>query len=485
MDDMNFMKYNLGDTITEALNDLGYGMPTRVQERVIPFVLNKNDLIVKAQTGSGKTAAFAIPICELLEWLENKPQVLVLTPTRELAVQVKEEFVSIGRFKRIKATAVYGRHPFSAEKTELKQKTHVVVGTPGRVLDHIRKGTLALSKISCLVIDEADRMLDMGFIEQVETILKELPGERMTLLFSATMPEEVKEIAFQYMRNPISIEVSDDSIATELISHFLYITEEEEKNELLQNVTSIENPDSCMIFCGTKDRVEEVYEGLTDLGYRCSKIHGGMEQRDRMRAMQRFKNGEDIYLIATDVAARGIDVENISLVINYDIPLDAANYVHRTGRTGRAGQKGKAITFLTPKEFRYLHEIEKLIGFEIQQLSKPSPEEVSACKPAFQAKMNNTPQKKRTKSDQLNQRIMKLRFSGGKKKKLRATNFVWVIANIEGVTAEDIGIINVQETLTYVEILNGKGPLVLEAMKSIRIGGKLLKVSVAKDKDAI
>ncbi len=485
MDDTNFTIYNLSNTITEALNGLGYVTPTKVQDRVIPFVLQKNDLIVKAQTGSGKTAAFAIPICELIEWLENKPQVLVLTPTRELAVQVKEEFASIGRFKRIKAAAVFGRHPLSIEKTELKQKTHVVVGTPGRVLDHIRKGSLALNKISCLVIDEVDKMLDMGFIEQVETILKELPGERMTLLFSATIPEEVKAIAFHYMRNPIQIEVSDDSITTDLISHFQYITEEEEKYALLQDVTIIESPDSCMIFCGTKDRVDEVYGRLTDLGYRCSKIHGGMEQKDRMRAMQRFKTGEDVYLIATDVAARGIDVENISIVINYDIPLDAANYVHRTGRTGRAGQKGKAITFLTPKEIRYLNEIEKTIGFEIQQMSKPSPEEVSACKPAFQAKMNIIPQKKCRKSDQLNQSIMKLRFSGGKKKKLRATNFVWVIANIEGVTAEDIGIINVQETLTYVEILNGKGPVVLEAMKSTMIGGKLLKVSIAKDKDAI
>lgn len=483
MDNINFDFFNLSDMIADALKGLGYVIPTKVQERVIPFALEKNDLIVKAQTGSGKTAAYAIPICEMIEWLENKPQALVLTPTRELAIQVKEDFTNIGRFKRIKAAAVYGRHPFSIEKTELKQKTHVVVGTPGRVMDHIKKGTLTLSKISCLVIDEADRMLDMGFIEQVEAILKELPKERMTMMFSATIPEEIKDISFRYMKIPIHIDVSEDSITTAEISHALYVVEEEEKFTLLHEVTILENPDSCIIFCRTKDRVDEVFERLTDLGYRCNRIHGGMEQEDRLAAMKRFKRGEVCYLIATDVAARGIDVENISLVINYDIPLDAANYVHRTGRTGRAGQKGKAITFLAPKENQYLQDIEELIGFGIQKMAKPSQEEVSALQAAFDAKRKLTPQKKIMKSDQLNQGIMKLRFNGGKKKKLRATNFVWVISNIEGVTAEDIGIIAVQETLTYVEILNGKGPLVLEAMKNTMIGGKQLKVSKATDKD--
>ncbi len=482
MDIRSFRKFIISEDIVKALNGLEYDIPTEVQDKVIPSALEKNDLIVKARTGSGKTAAYAIPICELIEWLENKPQALILTPTRELAVQVKEDFFNIGRFKRVKAAAIYGRHQFSIEKAELKQKTHVVVGTPGRVMDHIRKGTLTLSKINCLVIDEADRMLDMGFICQVEAIMKELPKERMTMLFSATMPDEVKSISSNYMKNPISIDVSGASIMTADIDHSLYITNEEDKLELLTDVTIIEKPDSCIIFCSTKDLVDIVCDRLYDLGYPCNKIHGGMEQDDRLSAMMRFKRGEYRYLIATDVAARGIDIENISLVINYDLPLDKENYVHRTGRTGRAGQKGKAISFVTPTQTRYLHDIEELIGFKIQEITKPTMEEVSIQKPSFDEKMNTAPHIKRMKNDQLNKDITKLRFSGGKKKKLRATNFVGVISNLEGVKAEDIGIITILDTLTYVEIQNGKGLLVLEAMKNTMISGKLLKVTKVVDK---
>ncbi len=476
MDISSFRNFIISEDIIKALKGLEYDIPTEVQAKVIPTALEKKDLIVKAQTGSGKTAAYAIPICELIEWLENKPQALILTPTRELAVQVKEDFTNIGRFKRIKAAAIYGRHQFSIEKAELKQKTHVVAGTPGRVMDHIKKGTLNLSKINCFVIDEADRMLDMGFACQVEAIMKELPGERMTMLFSATMSDEVKRIASNYMNDPVNIDVSEEGIMTADINHFLYITDEEDKFELLTDVMIIENPDSCIIFCNTKDRVDMVCDRLEDLGYPSNKIHGGMEQDDRLSAIRSFKRGEYRYLVATDVAGRGIDVENISLVLNYDIPLDEENYVHRTGRTGRAGQKGKAISFAAPTQSRYLHDIEELIGFKIQEITKPAKEEVSIQKPSFDKKMKTAPPMKKIKSDQLNKEIMKLRFNGGKKKKLRATNFVGVISNLEGVRAEDIGIITIQDTFTYIEILNGKGPLVLEAMKNTMICGKLLKV---------
>ena len=483
MNSRSFNEYRISEDIAKALNGLEYSTPTEVQARVIPSALEKNDLIVKAQTGSGKTGAYAIPICELIDWLENKPQALILTPTRELAVQVKEDFINIGRFKRIKAAAVYGRHPFSIEKTELKQKTHVVVGTPGRVMDHIKKGTLPLGMIQYLVIDEADRMLDMGFIEQVEEIMKELPKERMTMLFSATMSREVKNISLHHMKNPVNIDVSEDTITTTDINHSLYTIDEEDKFKLLTDVMTIENPDSCIIFCSTKDQVDMVCNRLDGLGYPCNKIHGGMEQDDRLSAMKRFKRGEYRYLIATDVAARGIDVENISLVVNFDIPLDEENYVHRTGRAGRAGQKGRAITFVTPRQTRYLHDIEKLIGFKIEEKEKPAEEEVFLHRPAFEKKMSTTPEIKKIKSDQLNQGIMTLRFNGGKKKKLRATNFVGVISNIEGVKAEDIGIITIQDTLTHIEILNGKGPLVLKVMKDTMIGGRLLKVTKVENKN--
>ncbi len=482
MDYSSFHHFSISEDIQKALTGLEYEVPTEVQASVIPLALDKKDLIVKAQTGSGKTAAYAIPVCEFIDWLENKPQALVLTPTRELAVQVQEDFTNIGRFKRIKASAIYGRHAFAIEKTELKQKTHVVTGTPGRVLDHIKKGTLPLTRITCLILDEADRMLDMGFLPQVEAILKELPGDRMTMLFSATMPEEIKNISSNYMRNPVSVDVSEDCITTADIDHAMYEVAEEDKLTLLTGVTIMEQPQSCIIFCETKEQVGLVSEYLKTHGYDCRQLHGGMEQKDRLSAIRGFKRGAFRYLVATDLAARGIDVESVSLVINYDIPLKAETYVHRTGRTGRAGQKGKAVTFVTQTQTRYLQEMEDLIGFPIQRLSKPEEEQVSLRRASFEENRKQTPPIKKIKGDLLSSDIMKLRFSGGKNKKLRATNFVGVISNLEGMKAEDIGIITVQDTLTYVEILNGKGAIVLKAMENTMIGGRKIKVSQALNK---
>lgn len=476
----SFKDYQLSNEIVNALDHLGFENPTEVQSKVIPLVLNKTDLVVKSQTGSGKTASYGIPICELIEWEENKPQALILTPTRELAVQVKEDFINIGRFKRIKATAVYGKQPIAIQKTELKQKTHVVVGTPGRVLDHIERGTLTLDRINYLVIDEADEMLNMGFIDQVEAIINELPRNRVTMLFSATIPDEVKKLSTNYMKTPTDIEIKAAGLTTDKIDHSLFEVAEDNKLSLLEDVTIIENPDSCIIFCRTKDRVDTLYNQLADLRYSCDKIHGGMEQDDRLHVMNDFKRGEFRYLIATDVAARGIDIDNITHVINYDLPLEKDSYVHRTGRTGRAGQKGKAITFVTPFEDRFLSEIEEYIGFKIPKMSAPSKEEVSNKMADFEAKMNVEPTIKQPKSEKLNKQIMKLYFNGGKKKKLRAVDFVGTIAKIEGVTVEDIGIITIQDTVSYVEILNDKGPLVLKKMKNTTIKGKLLKVHEAK-----
>ncbi|MDF2485849.1 MAG: helicase [Herbinix sp.] len=482
MDQSSFKDYKLSYEIIEAIDKLGYVNPTEVQRKVLPFALEKKDLVVRSQTGSGKTAAYTIPISEMIDWYENKPQALVLAPTRELAVQVKDDITNIGRLKRIKATAIYGRQPFAIQKTELKQKNHVVVGTPGRVLDHIERGTINLTQIKFLVIDEADEMLSMGFIEQVEAIVKELPKDRVTMLFSATFPEAVKNLALIFMSDPIYIAMEADGITVDKIEHLQYRVVEDEKFSLLIDVTITENPDSCIIFCRTKERVDALYALLTGLQYPCSKIHGGMEQEDRLKTMNDFKRGAFRYLIATDVAARGIDVENISLIINYDKPLKKESYVHRTGRTGRAGLEGKAITFVTAKEESYMRDITEFIGLDIPVISNPSKEEVSLKKAAFDKKLIDKPSLKKPKNDHLNKHIMTLYFNGGKKKKLRATNFVGVISNIEGVTAEDIGIITISDTHTYVDILNDKGPIVLAAMKNITVCGKLLKVSKANKK---
>ncbi len=476
---MEFQDLSLSNEITRALDGLGYSSATEVQGKVIPAAMERHDLVVKSQTGSGKTAAFGIPICEMVNWDENKPQALILTPTRELADQVKEDITNIGRFKRIKAAAVYGKSPYAYQKEELKQKCHVVVGTPGRVFDHIERGSLVLDKIEYLVLDEADEMLNMGFIDQVESIINKLPKKRTTMLFSATLPEKIGKLSSKYMNNPKNIEIASTVTLTDQIDHSLIVVREQQKFALLRDVTIVENPDSCIIFCRTKDQVDGVTEQLEKIHYTCDKLHGGMMQEDRFEVMDAFKRGEFRYLVATDVAARGIDIDSITHVINYDIPLENESYVHRVGRTGRAGKRGKAISFVTPNEDKFLEGIEEYIGFEIQQRNAPSKQAVAEAMGAFTEKLERLPELKKNKNELVNKDILKLYFNGGKKKKLRAVDFVGTITNIPGVSAEDIGIIKIQDTVTYIDILNGKGKLVLNEMKTTTVKGKLLKVHKA------
>lgn len=476
---MHFKELKLDEKILRAIEQLGYTEPTEVQQKVIPVALQKQDILVKSKTGSGKTASFATPLCELVDWDENKPQALVLTPTRELAVQVQEDITNIGRYKRIKGLALYGKSPFARQKLALKQKTHIVVGTPGRVLDHIEKGTLDVSKMEYLVIDEADEMLNMGFLEQVESIIKLLPKERTTMLFSATLSDVIKKLSSKYMKQAVSIEIDAAEENAPDIEHVKYVVREELKFSFLEKLTIIENPDSCIIFCRTKDRVEQLVDMLDEKGYTADKIHGGMMQEDRFEVMDDFRRGDFRYLIATDVAARGIDIEDITHVVHYDVPLEKESYVHRTGRTGRAGRSGKSIMLATPHEDKFVKEIEDYIGFEITTGAELSPEAIAKNRTAFDLKMQEQPEVKESKGAQLNANITKLYFNGGKKKKLRAVDFVGTLAKIEGVSADDIGIITIQDTVTYVEILNGKGPLVLKMMRNTTIKGKLLKVHIA------
>ncbi|MFB3162592.1 DEAD/DEAH box helicase [Neobacillus sp. 179-J 1A1 HS] len=479
MSEKKFEDYSLSEEIRRALTVLKYENPTEVQTEVIPKALKNQDLVVKSQTGSGKTASFAIPICEMMEWEEKKPQTLILTPTRELAVQVRDDITNIGRFKRIKAMAVYGKEPFSKQKEELKQKTHVVVGTPGRTIDHIERGTLELDKINYLIIDEADEMLNMGFIDEVEAIIKELPENRVTMVFSATLPKDVENLCHKYMKDPIHIEIAATGVTTNTIEHGVIEVKDEDKISVLKDITVVENPDSCIIFCRTKENVEDVFTELEKANYSCERLHGGLEQEDRFAVMDGFKLGNFRYLVATDVAARGIDIDNVTLIINYDVPMEKESYVHRTGRTGRAGNKGKAITFVTPFEGKFLKAIERYIGFEIPPIDAPTQDEVASGKAAFEEKLSGRRVVKNNKTARINKDITKLHFSGGKKKKLRAVDFVGTISNIPGVSANDIGIITIQDNLTYVDILNGKGSLVLQAMENTTVKGKKLKVSKA------
>lgn len=392
----NFKDYKLSNEILKSLNMLNYKTPTKVQQEVIPVALENKDVLVKSQTGSGKTATFAIPLCELVDWEENKPQALILTPTRELAIQVKEDIFNIGRFKRIKVPALYGKSSFELQAKELKQKTHIVVGTPGRTIDHIKEGNFITDNIKYLVLDEADEMLSMGFLEQVEEIISALPAKRVTMLFSATMPDDIDSLSKKYMKDPVTIEIKAKTLTVDRIQQDGYRVEETEKLNLLKDVTTIENPDSCMIFCNTQVKVESLYKELTKLKYPCDKIHGAMEQDERIKVMNNFKKGYFRYLIATDVAARGIDIDNVTHVINYDVPVLRENYVHRIGRTGRAGKEGRAITFVMKSDERRISEIYSYTGKELTIKMKPSKRSVMSSKSKFDKKLE---QRQKVKED--------------------------------------------------------------------------------------
>lgn len=475
---MNFKEFNLSNEILKTIKMLGYKSPTEVQEKVIPIALKDKDIIVKSQTGSGKTASFGIPVCEKVLLENKKPQVLILTPTRELAVQIKEDISNIGRFKKIKCVAVYGKEPVSIQKNQLKQRVHIVVGTPGRTFDHIEKGNMELSDIRYLIIDEADKMLNMGFIDQVEDVIKRLPKDRVTMLFSATLEEKIEKLCVKYMNNPEKIEISKKNITTDIIEQEYYEVESDRKFSILNKIIYTERPDSCIIFCNTKAEVGSIAIKMKNKGFDTKSLHGGMEQKDRLEVIQEFKRGRFPFLVATDVAARGIDIEEITHVINYEVPAEKESYVHRIGRTGRAGHKGKSITLVSEYEYRRFKSIEEYIGYSVPKKEIPSEEEVQEGRKLFREKNKVRPKLKKDKSHEINKKITKIHINAGKKKKIRPGDIVGAINNIPGLTSEDIGIIDVQDAFSYVDIFGDKGKVVLKSLDSIK--GKKVRVQIAK-----
>ena len=474
-----FKDYSLSDTLLKTLALLNYKAPTKVQEQVLPVLLAEQDAIVQSRTGSGKTAAFAIPICEKVIWDELRPQALVLTPTRELALQVKEDFFHIGRLKRIKVVGLYGKAPFHVQQKELKQKTHVVVATPGRLLDHMARGTIDLSHMRYLIIDEADEMLKMGFMEDVENIILALPKKRTTMLFSATMPPSIKQLCENYMQSPKWLEgvVSGPS----QVHQVAYKVAEEEKLQVLKDVLTVESPEACMIFCNRKEKVNELAEALQRAGIPCEKLHGDLEQKERFAIMSAYRKGRYRFLIATDVAARGLDIAHVTHVINYDLPEDQENYVHRIGRTGRAGQVGKAFSFVTPLEEKQLDKIITYMGQTIPYAKLPHPDTVAALQEDFNKHLQTAMAPIVEKGAQVNQGIMKLHINAGKKTKMRPVDIVGTLCNLPKMTAEDIGIIQIQDISTFVEILNGKGEAVYQALQNKPIKGRMRRVSKVED----
>jgi ATP-dependent RNA helicase DeaD len=367
-----FHSLGIDPAIVKALEGMGFEEPSPIQAAAIPLLLEGKDMIGQAQTGTGKTAAFAIPLLQRLDPNVQRPQALVMAPTRELALQVAEEVGKIGKYLRVRELAVYGGSPIERQIKALRAGVSVVIGTPGRLMDHIDRGTLKLDQIKVLVLDEADEMLDMGFVDDIETIMRHLPAERQTVCFSATMPEPILRITRRYMKNPERISIAGRELSAPAIEQAYYEIRDRNKVDALSRIIDHEAVSRGIVFCRTKRSCDELASALGSRGYLAEAIHGDLNQVQRNRVLFRFKEGQIELLIATDVAARGLDVENVSHVINYDIAQSPESHVHRIGRTGRAGREGTAFSLIQPREYRHLKLIERVTKARIARRNVPT-----------------------------------------------------------------------------------------------------------------
>ena len=377
---MKFNELNLSAELLAEVDKAGFVEASPIQEQTIPLALEGKDVIGQAQTGTGKTAAFGLPTLEKIHTEDQTIQALVIAPTRELAVQSQEELFRFGRSKGVKVRSVYGGSSIEKQIKALKSGAHIVVGTPGRLLDLIKRKALKLQDIETLILDEADEMLNMGFLEDIEAIISRVPENRQTLLFSATMPDAIKRIGVQFMKDPEHVKIAAKELTTELVDQYYIRVKEQEKFDTMTRLMDVEQPELAIVFGRTKRRVDELTRGLKIRGFRAEGIHGDLDQNKRLRVLRDFKNGNLDVLVATDVAARGLDISGVTHVYNYDIPQDPESYVHRIGRTGRAGKSGQSITFVSPNEMGYLQIIENLTKKRMKGLKPATAEE------AFQAK---------------------------------------------------------------------------------------------------
>ncbi|KQX07575.1 MULTISPECIES: DEAD/DEAH box helicase [unclassified Leifsonia] len=376
-----FTDLGLSDAVLKALKDVGYETPSAIQAATIPPLLAGRDVLGTAQTGTGKTAAFALPILSNLDVSQKSVQALVLAPTRELALQVCEAFEKYASHVRgVHVLPVYGGQGYGVQLSALRRGVHIVVGTPGRIMDHLEKGTLDLTELKYLVLDEADEMLKMGFAEDVETILADTPDEKQVALFSATMPAAIRRISAQYLKNPEEITVKTKTTTSATITQRYLVVSYPQKVDALTRILEVENFEGMIIFTRTKNETETLAEKLRARGYSAAAINGDVVQAQRERTVNQLKSGKLDILVATDVAARGLDVERISHVVNFDLPIDTESYVHRIGRTGRAGRSGEAISFVTPRERRMLTSIEKATRQTLTQMQLPSVDDVNATR---------------------------------------------------------------------------------------------------------
>lgn len=531
MEHLRFEDMNISNEICRAVLDMGFEEATPIQSQAIPVILEGKDIIGQSQTGTGKTAAFGIPLLERINPEDRRLQALILCPTRELAIQVSEEFRKLLKYKdNIRVLPIYGGQPIDRQIAALRKGTQVVIGTPGRVMDHMRRRTIKAETVQMMVLDEADEMLDMGFREDIETILVKIPEEHQTLLFSATLSPEILDITKRFQRNPEFIKIVRKELTIPNIEQYYFDVKEKTKLDALCRIIDVYDPKLAMVFCNTKKRVDDLVEMLQGRGYFAEGLHGDLKQAQRDKVMQKFRNGTIEILVATDVAARGIDVDDIDVVFNYDVPQDEEYYVHRIGRTGRAGKAGKAFTFCVGKEIYKLRDIMRYTKTKIQQQKLPTLSDVEEMKTnIYLEKIKGIIEEGHlTKYIHLVDRLMeedytsidiaaallkdhlsdvnaddidalddinlggtelyggegekmvRLFINAGKKSKIRATDIVGAIANEAGIPGKTLGEIAIFDEYTFVDVPNEFVRDILHGMKHAKIKGKRVHIEIAK-----
>lgn len=527
MEIKTFEEFDLDAKLLRAITEMGFEQPSPIQAKAIPVILEGKDIVGQAQTGTGKTAAFGIPLLQMIDTKNKNLQALVLAPTRELAIQIAEEMRKLSKFSHgIKILPIYGGQDITKQIRSLKGGIQVVIGTPGRVMDHMRRHTLKMEHVKMVVLDEADEMLNMGFREDIETILTAIPEERQTILFSATMPRPIMDIARKFQKDSEIIKVVKKELTVPKIEQYYYEVKRRNKNEVLSRLLDIYAPKLSLVFCNTKKGVDELVEDLKGRGYFAEGLHGDMKQQQRDRVMKRFRSGQADILVATDVAARGIDVDDVEAVFNYDLPQDDEFYVHRIGRTGRAGRQGKAFNFVFGKEIYKLRDIQRYCKTKIVAKPIPSVHDVQSTK--IEKVLNQVAEVIENEDldtlityieDRINQDditsidvaaallklaigqgesvaqdnvdfgetgaqdgMVRLFVNIGKKQGTRPGDILGAIAGETGISGDLIGTIDMYDRYTFVEVPRECAKQVIDVMKDAKIRGKSINIEPANAK---
>ncbi len=520
-----FAELGLAEPIARAITELGFECPTPIQARAIPVLLSGRDLIGQAQTGTGKTAAFALPMIERIDPSRMETQALILAPTRELAVQVAGGIWDLAKHTGIRVVPVYGGQPIDRQFRSLKNGAHVVVGTPGRVLDHLRRGSLTLANVAFCTLDEADEMMALGFAEDMEAILGQLPDQRQVACFSATMPPRILAMTQKFLRDPVHVSIEMKQRTLETTNQTYYEVPKGKKLEALARVLDMESPGPTIVFCRTRQETRDLSDALGLRGYNAEAIHGDMGQPERDRVMRRFREGQCDLLIATDVAARGLDIETVTHVVNYDIPWDVEQYIHRIGRTGRAGRTGDAITLVEGKQRRQLEVIERMIGAKIKPARIPTAADIAskrrdlfkeALKEAIEARgfdahlptvedlledhdpaevaaaalhmlwqsqhadVASAPEEMDGDFEQPETGMTRIFIGMGRQDGLRPGDIVGAITGEAGLTGKMIGVIDILDGSAFVEVPSGEAQKVVDALLVTKLRGRMVKVQLAR-----